>query len=194
MTRRTGTIAPDYFDALYSAKGDPWGFSTSQYERDKYEATLGALGRQHYGRALEVGCSIGIFTRRLASRCDALTAIDASVVAVEAARRACADCGNVSVELGMVPSGFPDGRFDLILLSEVLYYLDVADLWRVADRCAETLAPDGEVVLCHWLGETDYPLTGEQASDLFAEAIVKRLPSRAILNGETYRLERLSRP
>lgn len=190
MTRRTATIDPDYFESMYRSDADPWGFRTSGYEQGKYAATLAALSRLRYRSALEIGCSIGVFTADLAQRCDAVLAIDGSQSALDAARHHCAASPHVRFERRMVPAAFPDGSFDLIVLSEVLYYLVPFDLRGVAERCAETLASDGEIVLCHWLGETDYPLTGQQASDLFADAISHRLPVRTVLHDETYRLDR----
>jgi len=193
MTRRIHTIKPDYFDALYAADADPWRFRTSDYERDKYAATLGALSHARYRSVLEVGCSIGVFTARLATRCEGLLAVDASSVALATARGACSECGNITFEACIVPAKFPPGPFDLIVLSEVIYYLDAPDVHRLAARCADALAPDGEIVTCHWLGETDYPLTGAMASNLFALAMIKRLPDHAILHNQQYRLDRLSR-
>lgn len=192
MTRRVQTIEPDYFDALYAADPDPWRFRTSDYEADKYAATLAALGHPRYRRALEVGCSIGVFTRQLAARCDRLLAIDASSVALESARRACSGLDNIEFELGAVPAQFPSGSFDLIVLSEVIYYLEAKDVRALAGRCSEALSPDGEIVACHWLGETDYPLAGAAASDLFALEMVRRLPVRRVLHDDQYRLDRLS--
>ena len=192
MTRRDTTIGATYFDALYTTEADPWRFRTSDYERDKYAATLAALSKPRYARALEVGCSIGVFTAQLAGRCDALLAIDASDVALRTARDACAGCDSIVFEARMVPAEFPPGTFDLIVLSEVIYYLDAADLHRLAARCEEALSPGGEIVTCHWLGDTDYPLTGAVASDLFARAMLRRLPAQATLHDRDYRLDRLS--
>jgi 2-polyprenyl-3-methyl-5-hydroxy-6-metoxy-1,4-benzoquinol methylase len=193
MTRRTRTIQPDYFDALYSADRDPWQFRTSDYERDKYAATLDALSRPRYRGALEVGCSIGVFTAQLAARCERVLAVDASVVALTTARETCAAHSHVTFEQATVPEQFPAGPFDLIVLSEVIYYLDAPDVHRLAARCCQALAADGEIVTCHWLGETDYPLTGVMASNLFALAMIKRLPDHAILQWGQYRLDRLRR-
>lgn len=192
MTRRTHTIAPDYFEAMYRADPDPWRFRTSDYERDKYSATLEALTRMRYARALEIGCSIGVLTAQLAPRCDALLAIDGSATALETARSACADFAHVRFETRIVPDGFPEGRFDLIVLSEVLYYLHGHDLDRVAAQCLDALAPGGDVVLCHWLGETDYPLTGREATERFVGATLRPPLTHAVLRDETYRLDRLS--
>jgi SAM-dependent methyltransferase len=193
MTRREQTLKPDYFDGLYGADPDPWRFRTSDYERDKYAATLRALSRPRYRNALEVGCSIGVFTAQLARRCERVLGLDASKVALATARESLAAQKNVTFHEGAVPAQFPAGPFDLIVLSEVVYYLDAPDVHRLAARCAQELAPDGEIVTCHWLGETDYPLTGLMASDLFALAMLKRLPVHEILANRDYRLDRLSR-
>ena len=194
MTRRTETIAAGWFDALYRAEDDPWGFRTSDYEREKYAATLAALNRPRYPAALEIGCAIGVLTARLAMRCDALLAIDGSETALQAARRECAEHDHVTFAEGMVPKDFPEGRYDLIVLSEVLYYLSPADLTVLAGQCCAALRPRGEMVLCHWLGETDYPLPGREASDLFAAAAIRRSLKRETVFEGAYRLERLVAP
>ena len=54
MSRHAGSLTPSYFEGLYAADPDPWRFATSDYERDKYAATLAALPRRHYARALDV--------------------------------------------------------------------------------------------------------------------------------------------
>ncbi len=191
MSRRTETIAADYFEQKYRADIDPWRFRSSDYEREKYQSTVAALGRSRFASALEVGCSIGVLTAQLAPRCDQLLAIDASPTAIEAARQQAVP-DNVTFEVATLPQQFPAGRFDLIVLSEVLYYFAAPDLARVVQQCIEALRPDGEIILCHWLGETDYPLTGLEASNQFFEAVAARLPVRAILKDDVYRLERLS--
>lgn len=194
MTRRTETVGAGWFDALYRAEEDPWGFRTSDYERGKYAATLAALRRPRYAAGLEIGCAIGVLTRQLAERCDSLLAIDGSAVALQAAAADCADQAHIRFARGMVPKDFPDGRFDLIVLSEVLYYLNPADLVTLAAQCCAALRDGGEMVLCHWLGETDYPLPGCAASDAFAAASVTRSLVREPLFEGAYRLERLLAP
>ena len=75
-----------YFDDLYLRDPDPWDFATSDYERDKYADSLAALGDRRFGRALEAGCSIGVFTQALARVARELVAVDVSAAAVAAAR------------------------------------------------------------------------------------------------------------
>lgn len=190
MTRHTDTLPAEYFEGRYREDIDPWDFRSSAYEREKYDATLIALGKPTYKRVLEVGCSIGVLTTKLARRSEQLLAIDASQTAIDAASED--PPSNVTFEKKVLPGEFPKGPFDLIVLSEILYYFSETDLRVVADLCCAALAPDGEMALCHWLGETDYPLTGCQASDIFADAVVMRAPSRRILRDDIYRLETFS--
>jgi 2-polyprenyl-3-methyl-5-hydroxy-6-metoxy-1,4-benzoquinol methylase len=188
--RKNATIPPEYFEEKYKADIDPWRFRTSEYEREKYKATVACLTRDKYASALEVGCSIGELTQSLSPRCASLLAIDASETAIEAARAVNEE--RVSFRVATLPAEFPEGTFDLIVLSEVLYYFDRPDLERVARLCVGSLSHGGEIVLCHWLGETDYPLSGVEASELFNRVIERTLPARSILHDEAYRLERFS--
>ena len=170
MSRFDTSMPADYFEKLYASNPDPWQFAESDYERAKYEATLAALPRAHYPSALEVGCSIGVLTRELATRCDTLLSIDVAEAALEQARRRCADAGHASFARSRVPHEWPDGRYDLIMLSEVVYYLDAKDVEALAGRVTQSILPGGNVVLVHWLGETNYPLSGDQAAEAFMAA------------------------
>lgn len=167
MTRRTSSLNPDDFVGYYAGDPDPWRFATSDYERAKYAATLAALPKAHYARGLEIGCSIGILTRQLAGRCDAMLGLDVVPAALETARANCASLPHVRFELAEAPKQWPEGRFDLIVLSEVVYFLDRTDLARLIARVEEALLPGGDIVLVHWLGETNFPLTGEEAGAEF---------------------------
>jgi cyclopropane fatty-acyl-phospholipid synthase-like methyltransferase len=171
MSEPRQTLKPQYFDALYTADPDPWNFAASPYERAKYTLTLNAMRKPRYRLALEVGCSIGVLTRLLASRCDAVLAIDAVRTPLVQARRRCADVPSVRFEQMFVPEEWPNGVFDLILLSEVVYYLSREDVARLAAKATRSLAPGGSVILVHWTGSTDYPLSGDEAVALFIERI-----------------------
>lgn len=154
-------------DALYSKSADPWNFRESAYEADKYAATLVLLPRRRYGRALEVGCSIGVLGRMLAQRCDTYLGIDASARAIALARREAAP--NMEHMRMLVPDAFPSGPFDLILLSEILYFLSADDVARLAPRVAEE-STEGDLMLVNHLGPTDRDLGGEEAALAFIEA------------------------
>ena len=167
MNRHTQTLPGDYFAGMYASDPDPWRFATSDYERDKYAATLACLPRARYRAAFEPACAIGVFTRALSERCDRLLASDLVPAAVEAARERCADRPSVEIRQGAVPADWPEGRFDLIVLSEFLYFLVLSDLTALVGRVGAAIEPGGDVVLVHWLGVTDYPLSGDEAAETF---------------------------
>lgn len=159
-----------YFEALYAAAEDPWEMRSSDYERRKYDATLAALDDLvPVGRALEVGCSIGELTARLAPLCRELVAVDCSPTAVARARARLDGAAGVRVELACVPDRIPEGPFDLILCSEVLYYWDPPLLRTALARLRERLAPGGALVAVHWRGPVrHYPQGGEAVHRLLA--------------------------
>src|ERR1700733_12245154 len=115
MSELRPTLGPEYFDALYTADPDPWKFAASPYKRAKYTLTLNAMPKPRYRSALEVGCSIGVLTRSLASRCDAVGSLDAPQTPLAEARRRCADLPGVRFEQMFVPDEWPDGVFELVL-------------------------------------------------------------------------------
>ncbi len=188
-----GTLPAAYFDALYAGDPDPWRFRTSDYERDKYADTVDALGGREFARAVEVGCAIGELTARLAPLCGDLLGVDVAEAALAIARARNAATPHVRFARMALPEEAPEGSFDLIVLSEVLYYFGEDDLDRVVAWAERALAPGGVVLLVHWLGETpDYPLTGEQAVERFTRAAT-RLTTDLKRRRERYRLDRLRR-
>lgn len=178
-----------YFDRLYAADPDPWSFATSPYERAKYDATLAALPRQHFATALEVGCSIGVLTHRLAARCTSLVAIDVAEAALAQARDRCTGLDHVTFRRMSVPGQWPAGMFDLIVLSEVLYYLSPEAVRHTAARLRSTLAPNGVVLLVHYILPTNYPLSGDAAVETFLAAV--GLSPRLQRREAAYRLDLL---
>jgi predicted TPR repeat methyltransferase len=188
----SGSVPTSHFDALYAAKADPWDFTSSEYEQAKYAATLAALAGRRFSRGLEVGCSIGVLTRRLAAQCDRLLAVDVAQAALEAARARCGDLPQVEIAEMRVPGTWPEGMFDLVVLSEVLYFLDAADLRTLAGRVTDSLAPDGCVLLVNWCGETGGPHGGEAAAELFLQACGARLSPLSQQRDPSYRLDLLT--
>ena len=160
------TFDQSYFDDLYRDNPDPWDFRSSEYEKNKYAATLAALPREHYVHALELGCSIGELTCQLASRADEVTGVDTSTIALDVARAACQHANHVTFVQAHLPGGDWDRPADLVLLSEILYYLDAPSVRELARRIARS-APGADMVLVHWTGATNYPLTGDVAADTF---------------------------
>ncbi len=154
------TLPGDYFDAMYARESDPWGFASRWYEQRKYALTLAALPDRAYDRALEVGCSVGVLTAALATRCRSLLGLDPSAAALATARERVP--AHVQLRRGAVPGDWPAGTYDLVVLSEVGYYLSPGDLTTLLDLVERDLAPGGTVVACHWRHPVaDYPQTGD---------------------------------
>lgn len=153
------SVARDHLEAIYAHTDDPWDFRSSPYERAKFDATAEALPRARYASALELGCGNGELARRLAPRCDSYCGLDAVEAALAAAR--------VAVPSGRflrayLPCDLPQGPHDLIVLSEILYFLD-------ADGIDATMVqldrrwPGADVVCVTWRGPSGNPLEGEAA-------------------------------
>lgn len=144
------------FEALYREQSDPWGYHSSAYEREKYRATLQACGPGPFTAGLELGGSIGVLTGLLAARCHALVSLDAAPTAVAAARTHLARVGlsgRVDIRLGTIPLDIPGGPFDLVVASEILYYVPDPQLAETLARLEHCLAAGGRLVAVHWRPE-----------------------------------------
>ncbi|CAM3661102.1 Methyltransferase domain-containing protein [Bordetella sputigena] len=143
------------FEALYRQSADPWQVRTSWYEQRKRAVLLACLPRARYGRILELGCGNGEMTRHLAVRCDALVAVDSSATAISLCEQTLARDGlrNTSTHVARLPEAWPvdaGQRFDLIVVSELAYYIAEADLPSFLARCAAMLGEHGEWAMCHY--------------------------------------------
>jgi predicted TPR repeat methyltransferase len=168
-------VAAEFFEELYARDQDPWGFATSDYEREKYRRTLAAIGDRRWARALEIGCSIGVFTRLLAVLCDELVAVDVSERALELARQRLAGTSHVALSLATFPEEMPGGPWDLIVCSEVLYYLDTDGFTMALERLEAALEEGTTVLAVHWRPPTaTYPLRGDDVHDRLAERLGRR--------------------
>jgi len=163
------SLDPDYFTRLYAASDDPWAFRTRWYERRKRELMLASLPRQAYERAFEPACANGEFSAALAERCASLLCQDLNPTALSLARQRLADLAHARVEQGSLPDDWPDGRFDLIVLSEIGYYLAPAQWLQVIQRATASLTADGGLLACHWLHPIEgCPQQGHQVHALLA--------------------------
>jgi SAM-dependent methyltransferase len=190
------TLPPQYFDEVYQANEDPWNFETSAYEQDKYAATVAALPRAHYNQAFEIGCSLGVLTEQLATRCAHLLAVDVAAAALAKARRRCAHLPQVAFELMRIPEEFPAQQFELLIVSEVGYYWSPEDLETARGKILAALRPGGHVVLVHWTPPVhDYPLTGDDVHEFFLSWVEPAGPFRHLTSrrAPTYRLDVLER-
>jgi SAM-dependent methyltransferase len=158
------------FEARYRSDPDPWGYTERRYERDKYLATLAACGSGPFGRALELGGSIGVFSALLAPRCRRLDVIDSAPTAVRQALKRLAAFPSANVILGEIPRELPDVRYDLVVASEVLYYLSVDALRATIEALATRMRPGARLIAVHWRpGGPERPLTAQTVHETLRE-------------------------
>ncbi|HEX3693516.1 MAG TPA: SAM-dependent methyltransferase [Solirubrobacteraceae bacterium] len=181
--------AVERFERLYRESPDPWGYRTSEYEREKYAATLAALPRRAHGLCLEVGCSIGVFTGQLAARCEHVVAIDFSFCALQLARRHLQGVRNVDLLRAGFPEETPPGSWDLIVCSEVLYYLQRPALEEAIGWIKAQLGFGASVLAVSWRGVgQEEPLRGDEVHDLLERELAEWHVLDARRRG--YRLDR----
>lgn len=141
-----------HFDALYAQSEDPYGTRARWYEQRKRDVLLASLPRSRFRRCYEPGCGSAELTVALAARCDTVLAADFSPTALQAARSRTMGLANVRLERHALPADWPSAqRFDLVVLSELSYFLDLPALQQIAQHCANSLDQDGVLVACDWL-------------------------------------------
>jgi len=179
-----------YFDDVYRNDHDPWAFETSWYERRKRDITMAVLPNPRYRRGVEPGCSIGTLTERLAERVDELIAFDFVTEAVQAARRRI-DSADVTIVEAVFPVYWPAGTGDLVVWSEVAYYLTDSGFDLAMNGLERWLEPGGHLVAVHYTGVTDYPRTGRQvATRIEQHPALQRLTALSDANFEVAVWER----
>ena len=164
------STSPDYFHALY-ADDDPFGYRHRWYEARKRALLLASLPAETYDAGWEIGCSHGELTAALAQRCHSVLATDLDPRAVDLARARTATCAGVRVDAMRHPQQWPPGVFDLIVLSEVGYYLAPDALAALLTRVPTSLRDAGVFVACHWLHPfAEAPQHGRQVHAAIAQA------------------------
>jgi peptidoglycan/xylan/chitin deacetylase (PgdA/CDA1 family)/2-polyprenyl-3-methyl-5-hydroxy-6-metoxy-1,4-benzoquinol methylase len=145
---RTITLR-EHFETLFALQPDPWKY-TSPYEQKKYEQTLELLPSIRFEQVLELACAEGHFTVQLAPKVNNLLAVDISQVALERTKERCAGFSNISYQLLDLTKDQIPGKFDLIICSEVLYYVGgIKELQAFARRVADALNPGGYYITAH---------------------------------------------
>lgn len=168
-----------HFERLHARSADPWGVRDRWYERRKRALTLAALPRPRYRNGFEPGCSIGVLSAALAERCETLECWDPSESAVARARQNLARHPGVRVLRRALPSSLPEACFDLVVLSEVGYYLPRDALLGTTRSLRRALAPGGDLLACHFRHEIpDGEETGDEVHRILAQELGLPLRTR----------------
>lgn len=156
-----------YFDALYALnQGDPWHYEQRWYEQRKRQICKALLPKLHFESAIEIGCSNGMLSQELAPHTGELICLDANTTAIQLAQQRLQDYSHVSFVQGIVPEDLPERKFQLIVLSEVLYYLDQAALEKLTHWLQHALDAEGCILACHWRAPiSGFSFTGDDIHD-----------------------------
>lgn len=166
------SVATPYFDQLFAGNDDPWAFRQRWYEQRKRALTLAVLTRPHYTSIFEPGCANGELSAELAARCDRLVCCDTAAAAVALAQTRLLGFAHAQVHQSRLPQEWPSGQFELIVLSELCYYLDADDLQRLIDCALKALTDNGQLLACHWGPRIDgCPQTAEQVHEMLAQRL-----------------------
>ena len=177
-----------HFDDLFESSDDPWQFKNRWYETRKRALTVACLPRARYESGYEPGCANGELSAALAGRCDRLLISDGAAAAVALAQRRVADLPHVAAVQAWVPDEWPAARFDLIVVSELAYYLDAQALDGLAAKARASLQAGGDIVVCHWRHPiAGCRLTGDEVHAALGRAI--GLPRVWSLADPDFRLE-----
>ncbi|WP_176592706.1 trifunctional glycosyltransferase/class I SAM-dependent methyltransferase/polysaccharide deacetylase [Sphingobium sp. EM0848] len=185
----------------YFATEDPWNYG-SPYEQEKYRLQLSLLPDRPVAKALELACAEGRFTTMLAAKVGHLTATDIAEPAVMRAHARCKGRDNIDFAvLDLSRDPLPQ-NMDLIVCSEVLYYLDdVAELQAVVARLTTALAPGGVMITAHahMIGD-DRSRTGFDWANPFGVKVIAQaledVPGLILersIQTELYRVDRFRR-
>lgn len=138
---------PQSFDSIFREKQDPWETTTSDAEAERFRVTFSVLdssGASRFHSAVELGCAEGIFTERIAPRCDQLDALDYSEVALERAKSRLSGHQGVTFRRWDMRREPLSGSYDLVVAMGVLTSLfRPRDVKRVAKSVVNAVKPGG---------------------------------------------------
>ena len=187
-----GTVPPpEHFASLYADDGDPWHARASRYEVEKRADNGDQLQGRSYERGLDIGCGEGHLAAALvdAGIVRHMTGLDRDTGIVARANARHGENAALSFVTGALPDGLPDSAFDLVVISEVLYFLDEQSLAALVRQLGHRLHPGADLLVVSYLGETGTPLSGRAAHDLFAALFGTALRTVSLRERENYLAE-----
>jgi SAM-dependent methyltransferase len=120
-------------------------------EQARYRAILRALEDLHmgsdWGEVVEIGCSIGLFTKMLIGRCRSILACDFSSVACARTLQRCVGFPNVSIRKVNIENDEISGQFDVLFIMDVMELIHGRrSLEALVDRLIRRVRPGGYLV------------------------------------------------
>lgn len=153
-------VTESKYARCFTVRADPWDYEVTPFTLEKFQAAIemldGVRGGIRFQRAWEIGCAEGAITVRLAQICEHLTAVDFIPLALERARVRCQEFDHISFTKWDLEADQAPGRFDLIVITDVLGSLGGRRaIRRARDKVASALAPGGYLLYGDFLGDLD---------------------------------------
>jgi len=192
MTQKE-SIGKPYFDAMYAASQDPWNFTASAYEQEKYQHTIKALAGKQFKQGIEIGCSIGILTELLSRHCEVIMGVDISEQPIAIAKERLKNREGISFDVLQIPQQYPDQKYDLIVVSEVAYYMSKEDLTLTKELISDSLVAGGTLCLVHWRPQIEgCVFDGDEVNEYFLNDPAFHQTYQFI--NEQYRIDVIEKP
>ena len=123
------------------ARPDPWRLESNAFEQRRYDVMMSMLQDDApFDSGLEIGCAAGAFTARLVECCGTLRVVDLLPEALARCRARLGDVQKVRYTVADTSETAGWGEtYDIIVVSEVLYYLGGRSAVRTAMRNIERL-------------------------------------------------------
>jgi len=144
-----GCDAADFAPVYAGAQDDAWGYERRPFERERFDLIMDVMSDLSPERLLEVGCAEGHLTRRLSGHVEELVACDVVEEALRRAKEHCAGLANVRFLLADIRKTWPEGMFDAVLCSDVLYYFTKREVRGVVHRSALKISPGGHFLFAN---------------------------------------------
>lgn len=137
----------------YYRAGKTWGRGDDNADITQAVATI---ADRRYDRCLDVGAGLGHYTEKAARLCQEVLAIDISSKAIVQAQERLSGLPNVQFAVrNLRDAEISWGKFDLIILAEVLYYLGderfPMEFRELLRRIANLLQEKGRILLVNYV-------------------------------------------
>lgn len=135
------------YDLAYRLRNDLFEIEGSEYEQHKLNRLIGVIRQRRYKTVLDVGCGIGILAEKISPFCQQIIGIDFSPKAISLAEKRCKNLENVSFLERDIRTFDFQGDYDLVIFSEVLYYLEDRFIERIVHRLKKNLPDSARIII-----------------------------------------------
>ena len=175
-----GWDATDFSGRYESSDRDSWSYTADPAHLERLQRILKALSPLSGKKVLELGCAEGFITKEIAKQAAQVVACELSPLAAERTRNVCVGLP-VTVIAGDIRSNIPDGTFDLVLASDVFYYLTAAELSKVLNDIALRANTDCRLVMANEWNESYSQLTSpDEIAATISDTKLWKLTQRAV--------------